>query len=53
MDKYTIVNFKKDFIDKIAPKNQIPIVCGGNWKMTATQWMQDRGFLEESKNCSI
>ena len=47
MDKFQVLGNMDEFFDmNIAPRNQFPVECGGTSRITATKWMQDRGYLE-------
>ena len=46
MEKFKILGDMNDYFEKAAPKHTTPICAGGTLKVSATQWMIDRGFLD-------
>jgi len=46
MDKFIILPDTNDYFEKYAKKHKTPICAGGTLKVSATQWIKDRGFLD-------
>merc|ERR1712241_1249022 len=47
MKKLVILADKNEYFDKgHAEKKKTPICAGGTLKVSVTQWMEDRGFLD-------
>ena len=46
MEKFKILTDSNEYFEKYAPKHKTPICAGGTLKVSATQWIKDRGFLD-------
>lgn len=50
MEKFKILTDQNEYFNKYAPKHKTPTCAGGTLKVSATQWMVDRGYLDYIEN---
>lgn len=51
MEKIKVLGSSDEYFEKYGIKSKTPVENGGTWKISTTQWMKERGFIEsEDKN---
>jgi hypothetical protein len=46
MDKFVVLSDPSEYFEKFGQRHKTPVCAGGSLKLSATQWMQDRGYLD-------
>ena len=50
LDKFVFLESQEEFFEKLGDKERTPVEAEGTDKFCMVRWMQDRGYVKESKD---